>query len=204
MTKHKIGFGFCSHVDETGKLSTHEPLYKNGEIVGKLALFPEWRIRGFATAIKMGEIDELVLMGPISEIEAYRHHLEESGTPASKISCIVTGNSTRDAALTLKPYLKMKGIKAGAWEVISSNYHIRRVQLTAKILHSFNIYEIHAAEHYLFRQAFLEGGEAAQLRLIEEIAYSRDPVEEQLRRLYEEKGCAQLEAGPKSYKPKKK
>lgn len=206
MLKSKnIGLCFCSYYDkEAQKLAEYEPLYENGVIVEKLALFPHWRIRGIKAALDLGTITEIILMGPQNETDAYRKELIQRGVPEKLITGLVTGNSTRDAALTIQLALQEKTFHANNWTVISSDYHIRRVHLTARILHNFIIPEIIAAEHCLLQQAYAEGGETAQMKLIAEMCQNRNAAEEQLRRMYEEKGCAQLLHDPTSYVPKKK
>jgi len=205
MYKHRVGFGFCSHFDaETEQLSEYEPLYESGVLTGRLALFPTDRINGYHAAYRLKLIDTLVLMGPTAETAAYRNRLLRQGFPLEKLDSVETGNSTRDAALTLLPELEARKLRYGSWCVLSSDYHIRRIELTARLLHNFSIPKLYGAEQCLLQLAFREGGEAEQKKLIGHLCQHRNAKDDLLRRLYEEKGCAQLIEDAESYKPKKK
>lgn len=192
--KGKIGYGFCSYVAPGTKiLATHDTGSR------RLALFPELRVEGYAASFRIGMINEMVLMGTIDEVETYKGELIKLGTDASRVSFLVTSNTTIGNAHDMHADLERQRLKDDDWILLTSDYHLRRAKLTALIRHNIAVRHAFGAESCLKFEAYELGGKPAMEAKTMEIISRIDPVDFLNRMAWERNGCEQIIADANAY-----
>gem|GEM_PF-5517375 len=84
------------------------------------------RFDGYAAAIKYGHADEIVLFGPIHEIELGQKYLTRNhGIAAEQISYCETPVSTKGNAKVMRAFLRKRQIPIQWVRMSSSAYHLR-------------------------------------------------------------------------------
>lgn len=91
--------------------------------------------------------DKLIALGiRLTEGEVNREVLIKSGVPPGGIICVRRGASTLDETNILHGYMKSHGIKSAV--LVTSNFHTRRVRMTArKVFGKDNVKIYYAAPH---------------------------------------------------------
>lgn len=192
-----IGFGFCSHATKDN--STNECKLARYDVNG-LALFPEWRIRGYAEALRAGFIKKLVLMGPPEEVRAYRSAVLELCDEPNRIEQLLTNNSTVCNAEAKSTYIQENGIRSDQYVLLSSDYHIGRAVASSIVKHDVDVKHAVGTETLLL---YFARSKVAREQLRNEMIATIDPVELARRIHHEQCGVAQIYADPMGYVPQK-
>jgi len=192
-----IGFGFCSYATKDN--STNECGLAHYDVNG-LALFPEWRVRGYAEALRTGFVEKLVLMGPHEEVSAYRSAILMLYDVPDRIEQLLTNNSTVYNAEAKSAYIQEHGIPPDQYVLLSSDYHIGRAVASSVVRHGVDVKHSVGTETLLL---YFAESKAGRERLRDEMIATIDHTELAKRIHHEQCGVAQICADPLEYVPQK-